>query len=301
MKWRITIPLFLVGVQTAIAQGTLSAGFQMEPLPENDRVLTYRDTVTGQVGLSARDGHLLTRAVYDEIGVLDGSSSSILLVTKGDLYGLLHESGRELLPPGEHYIQAAEAPGYFIISSFNGNLGVFHDGRMIIPAEYEEDISFNLRSDSSGRQWVNFIRGFQRVRRYQSIVLFDSTGRVLNSADTEGKLLFELETSGWSGYYELRDRKLRGVYHVHRGTVVPARYDYIEEVNTADRDPFFFIVKRKGKFGLYDGYGKQILPPEYGYVEPVFDTHSLFQAADAEGHVFEVLPDYSIRPAPDEN
>jgi hypothetical protein len=296
----IQLLFLLLAVQPVIAQGTLSSRFEMETLPGNDTILIYRDTLTGRVGLSSRDGHLLTLAVYDEIGILDGSSS-ILLVTKGDFYGLLHISGRELLPPGEHYIQTAEAPGYFIISSFNGNLGVFHNGRMIIPAEYEEDISFSLRSDSSGRQWVDFIRGFQRVRRYQSIVLFDSAGRVLNSADTEGKLLFELETSGWSGYYELRDRKLRGVYHVHRGIVVPARYEYFEEVSTADGEPMYFIVERKGRYGLYDGYGEQILPAVYRFIEPIFGTNSLFQAADAEGRVIEVLPDYSIREVPDEN
>jgi hypothetical protein len=273
----------------------------METLPGNDKILIYRDTLTGRVGLSSKDGTPLTETLYDEINIIDAFTPHILQVTRGDLYGLLHESGNELLAPGEYYVGPAGVRGYFTISTFRGQFGVFYSGRMIIPTRYEEDIAFNLRSDSTGKQWVDHIRSFQSVRRRQSVVLFDSVGKVLNTPSIEGQVLYEMETSGSLGYYELRDRKLRGVYHVHRGIVVPARYEYFEEVTTADGEPMYFIVQRKGRYGLYDGYGEQVLPAVYSFIEPIFGTNSLFQAADAEGRVIEVLPDYSIREVPDEN
>lgn len=246
----------------------LPAGYERVRVSD-ERFLAYMRA--GKWGVVDIRGREICAPQFDEIGLFD---EDYWLIRKDEKYGLLRVDGRSILLP-EHDEIRVLTPELFFFR--NGRKWGFQDknGQVAAKFDYYQEVSSHfIRLKNGTNNWLYSLRAHSIIsrgnydaffpfseqyvlaRKRQLLALLDWNGQEVlspfyNEIQTFGKTGFRVNVNGKWGVTAVADKN-----------IVPFNYEYIAPVKDK-----ICLVKKAGKLGLLNIYGKEIVPPIYTKIE----------------------------------
>lgn len=225
-----------------------------------------------KVGLLDKDGNLITKIKYDEIGLVDGNHTA--KVKLNNKYGLINtQTGKELTPihfDDMHIFEQNRMP-----VKLNGHAGYIDStGKMVISPKYGNVYSFNDKyavvgnhgtaSDDTYRMGVVDLAGKEILPPiYREITIVDDKIYVTDEnrhdkvMDLDGNILFNLEYPYSSAFYHdyaivhlLKD--MVGYIDITGKEIITPQYIDAKTPMKIGDDVLFIVAKRTGD-GIYYG------------------------------------------------
>ncbi len=192
----------------------------------------------GKKGLVNDLGKTIISARYDDMNYFFGH---LALVKTGAFYGLVDELGQSVLPCKYDTIARFENSTEALLVKKNGKVGIYDtEGFPIVECSYD-----SVYADKRKRNTVILVKGSMRE---ESTVYYEPAIKI----DDESKLVrFEK-----NNLYGLLTPDSQTVY-------VKPIYEYIDVFYNG-----LAIVKRDGKWGMINKFGKEIVEPKYDYINP---------------------------------
>lgn len=222
----------------------------------------------------------------------------VLKVKKGDFYGLINFSGKEILKPEYQEITALLGTKNSLLLKKEDKVGLCDNkGNIIIKPEYKEIKQIE----------ENYQKGYIVVNQEDKFGITDFTGKVILEAkyeeikavtgnstyvvkqDRKWKVISENEETlvedGFDDITEITEDKLIYVKNKKYGILLTSKEEKIkpqyEELSFLFGD--YYLAKNKGKYGVINSGNETILPFEYS--EITYQEEADFIIAGKNGNV----------------
>jgi hypothetical protein len=197
----------------------------------------------------------------------------------GAKYGIIHESGKIIVPASYDYLEEIYSADSVYISSINGQYGLLHEnGKTIIEPQYTElttlydaDYLLNAKSKNGAYQLLDYT-GKVLTKTYQFITT-STSGFIVQSGGYQGMLdknfkeliptIYEDVTELESGIFHITDKYQKQWLMDIDGKKLSDKFDNIEQEYDDNYTSIGYRVTNKGKDGFIDLNYKSIIPPSY--------------------------------------
>ena len=197
---------------------------------------------------------------------------NVLKVKKGELYGLIDFSGKEILEPKYQEINALKGTKNSLIIKQSDKLGLSDNkGNVIIKPEYKE-----IKSIEN-----NYQNGYIVVNQENKYGIIDFTSQVIVETGYEdikqitGNHMYVVKQDGkWKLINSKKETLIENVNDVTQildnqyGILLVSGEEKIkpqyEELSNMFDD--YYLVKKNGKYGIINSANEQVLPSEYSKI-----------------------------------
>jgi hypothetical protein len=197
----------------------------------------------------------------------------------GAKYGIIHESGKIIVPASYDYLEEIYTVDSIYISSINDQYGLLHEnGKTIIEPQYTElstlydaDYILNAKSKNGAYQLLDYT-GNVLTKTYQFITS-STSGFIVQSGGYQGLLdknfkelfptIYEDVTELESGIFHITDKYQKQWLMDIDGKKLSDKFDDIEQEFDDNYTAVGYKVSTKGKDGFIDLNYKSIIPASY--------------------------------------
>jgi hypothetical protein len=197
----------------------------------------------------------------------------------GAKYGIIHESGKIIVPASYDYLEEIYSADSVYISSINGQYGLLNEnGKTIIEPQYTElstlydaDYILNAKSKNGACQLLDYT-GKVLTKSYQFITS-STSGFIVQSGGYQGLLdknfkelfptIYEDVTELESGIFHITDKYQKQWLMDIDGKKLSDKFDNIEQEYDDNYTSIGYKVTNKGKDGFIDLNYKSIIPATY--------------------------------------
>ncbi|MEO1652203.1 MAG: WG repeat-containing protein, partial [Bacteroidota bacterium] len=254
--------------------------FNVKGYPASFRTRAIRqksDVKGGKWGLMNREGNMLFPPAYDDIWNFDTAGFARVFLNRRQ--GIIHQSGKEILPPiyGEIQILKLDGKTYFLMSKVKPRVGfVNYQGSVVVPLKFKSARDYQenrvaVEVDSGG--WTfsdeqgHLIHPplFLQVRDFSEGRAAVQTRSGWGYLDTLGQLSIKPRYRSCGDFQEGRAWVLEqgrfGYIDTGGRLQVPAIF---KEVKSFEKGMAVVrIPEKKARYGLIDYQGNWILKPKY--------------------------------------
>ncbi len=294
-------PFFREGLAGVVKKGKygfidMEGNMVIEPVYEyassfQDNLASVR--VDGKVGFIDKTGKMVIAPEYDYVAPsLEGGfwRAGYAIVTKANKVGLIDREGKVVLPliydkvsfmpyaASERRTMGDKV--YYDFSITPGGSGIIsEDGAVIEPVyskigDFSEGLAGAIKDGKCGYLDTNgnialpfeydsgskFSGNFARVSKDKRTFIIDKTGREI--CDKVEKFRFQYDEP-WDGYMiAIKDDKY-GLLDESGNFILPCEFDNLEKWGITQ----LVKVSKDGKDGVYDLSGKEIIKPEFYYID----------------------------------
>lgn len=197
----------------------------------------------------------------------------------GAKYGIIHESGKIIVPASYDYLEEIYTVDSIYISSINDQYGLLHEnGKTIIEPQYTElstlydaDYILNAKHKNGAYQLLDYT-GNVLTKTYQFITS-STSGFIVQSGGYQGLLdknfkelfptIYEDVTELESGIFHITDKYQKQWLMDIDGKKLSDKFDDIEQEFDDNYTAVGYKVSTKGKDGFIDLNYKSIIPASY--------------------------------------
>jgi hypothetical protein len=197
----------------------------------------------------------------------------------GAKYGIIHESGKIIVPASYDYLEEIYTVDSIYISSINDQYGLLHEnGKTIIEPQYTElstlydaDYILNAKHQNGAYQLLDYT-GNVLTKTYQFITS-STSGFIVQSGGYQGLLdknfkelfptIYEDVTELESGIFHITDKYQKQWLMDIDGKKLSDKFDDIEQEFDDNYTAVGYKVSTKGKDGFIDLNYKSIIPASY--------------------------------------
>ncbi len=197
----------------------------------------------------------------------------------GAKYGIIHESGKIIVPASYDYLEEIYTVDSIYISSINDQYGLLHEnGKTIIEPQftelstlYDADYILNAKSKNGAYQLLDYT-GKVLTKTYQFITS-STSGFIVQSGGYQGLLdknfkelfptIYEDVTELESGIFHITDKYQKQWLMNIDGKKLSGPHDNIEQEFDDNYTAVGYKVSTKGKDGFIDLTYKSIIPTSY--------------------------------------
>ncbi len=197
----------------------------------------------------------------------------------GAKYGIIHESGKIIVPASYDYLEVIYSADSVYISSINGLYGLLNEnGKTIIEPQYTElstlydvDYILNAKGKNGACQLLDYA-GKVLTKTYQFITS-STSGFIVQSGGYQGMLdknfkeliptIYEDVTELESGIFHITDKYQKQWLMDIDGKKLCDKFDNIEQEFDDNYTAIGYKVTKRGKDGFLDLNYKSIIPPSY--------------------------------------
>ncbi|MCH2046508.1 MAG: WG repeat-containing protein, partial [Saprospiraceae bacterium] len=210
--------------------------------------------------------------------------TQLSMVWIGDKYGFMDEEGKEIIPVQfeaikgkkfNHLFRPKGFIGNYASVSKNGKWGLIDSlGREIIPFDYDQPLGIGLFSnDKSSALWDYFYTQKLIVRKNRKVNVYgliDSNNQVLLK---EAYVYIQPFLLGDKQY--ILGQKFKGkkeLFDLQGNKILNHSYQDL----SASKTGLLIASKGKGKYGLINLEGKELIPLKYYWIQDLDPKHGLF-------------------------
>ena len=197
----------------------------------------------------------------------------------GAKYGIIHESGKIIVPASYDYLEEIYTVDSIYISSINDQYGLLHEnGKTIIEPQftelstlYDADYILNAKGKNGAYQLLDYT-GKVLTKTYQFITS-STSGFIVQSGGYQGLLdknfkelfptIYEDVTELGSGIFHITDKYQKQWLMNIDGKKLSGPHDNIEQEFDDNYTAVGYKVSTKGKDGFIDLNHKSIIPTSY--------------------------------------
>jgi hypothetical protein len=242
-------------------------------------VIAYSETghKKGKYGLIDSTGKNIVKVSLDTVCPFN---EGLAKIKRNGKYGFIDKAGKEIIPPS--YLKVEDFQNNFAVFQLNNKKGLINkNGITIIPAKYDEveivlkglillklngkigfaDQSGNIINTLKYDAFFGFANSYEYSKEFASVKFNDKYGFI----DKKGNEIIppqfqDAKDFDTNGYAIVKSNNLWGVINSQGQALIPIKYVTISHLNNRF---FRFSYSERGKEGMVNISGKEIIPPEY--------------------------------------
>jgi hypothetical protein len=264
--------------------------------PQYDKVSKYfSENLAGvmirdKVGFIDTQNRFIIPPKFEMVDDLHGFNLGLAAVKENGKFGFIDQTGKFIIQPTFEYADNFRDNMLATVKS-NGKFGAIDlKGNIVVPCKYIlEEAMINVpisnklyrqaerqvklakdngeydailaQIEASKAQTIKIIRDSTAVLRCKASLAIKKNGEKYGMTDKEGGWIIPAEFDDVrmlpSDFVQVFKDSLWGVYDLYGRSIIPCKYDYVRY----DSKGQVFVVQQNNRFGLYNKCGAMILPP----------------------------------------